>query len=442
MVGMRRALWWHLLLVLQAALAQRAVPTACDEDVCRCDSFTRLICHCTDTVKEITLRPEGSYRVPSTATAIIIENCERVIFLTETSRKLTQLRSVQLRNISNVIISERALAWSPFPTDNEMNPGLRIEITNSTVYEISSHAIQGRVNDILISDSHILSLRPFAFSSLTGVKNIELTNNIFHNVEIQAFKKFTTSNFVLRGGIAKILPSRFLSDVEVTNFFRIEGVTIDQLSSLTFLVSLPKRVLIENNIIDTLNADSFRITSRGPVTFRNNTVTTVGKGAFLGFTVDKDTIASMGRQELLIDNNTMTTVSPTSLSYNQSTLTLRIDGLNLNERCTCEFAEVWREMLSSQGGIINCWYDLEGHFVSIPTFIDSRCGAFKQTFWIFVVVGIVLVLLIAGIVIFFIVKRENEKKKKLQIVMPDGKTYRETEFHIVVERAELLTTNL
>ncbi|XP_034839180.1 uncharacterized protein [Maniola hyperantus] len=442
MVGMRWASWWHLLLVLQAALAQRAVPTACDEDVCRCDSFTRLICHCTDTVKEMTLRPEGSYRVPSTATAIIIENCERVIFLTETARKLTQLRSVQLRNISNVVISERALAWSPFSTDNEMNPGLRIEITNSTVYEISSHAIQGRVNDILISDSHILSLRPFAFSSLTGVKNIELTNNIYNNVEIQAFKKFTTSNFVLRGGIARILPSRFLSDVEVTNFFRIEGVTIDQLSSLTFLVSLPKRVLIENNIIDTLNADSFRITSRGPVTFRNNTVTTVGKGAFLGFTVDKDTIASMGRQELLIDNNTMTTVSPTSLSYNQSTLSLRIDGLNLNERCTCEFAEVWREILNSQGGIINCWYDLEEHFVSIPTFIDSRCGAFKQTFWIFVVVGIVLVLLIAGIVIFFIVKRENEKKKKLQIVMPDGKTYRETEFHIVVERAELLTTNL
>ncbi|XP_039763844.1 uncharacterized protein LOC120636433 [Pararge aegeria] len=445
MVGMRWASWLHLLVVLQVqmqALAERAVPTACDEDVCRCDSFTRLICHCSEHVKEMTLRPEGSYRVPSTATAIIIENCERVIFLTETARKLTQLRSVQLRNISNVVISERALAWSPFSIDNEMNPGLRIEISNSTVYEISSHAIQGRVNDILISDSNILSLRPFAFSSLTGVKNIHLTNNIYHNVEIQAFKKFTTSNFLLRGGTARTLPSRFLSDVEVTNFFRIEGVTIDLLSSLTFLVSLPKRVLIENNIIHTLNADSFHISTRGPVTIRNNSVTTIGKGAFLGFTVDREIIAAMGRQELLIDNNTMTTITPASLAYNQSTLTLRIDGLNLNETCTCELAEVWREMLNAQGAIINCWYELEGHYISIPTFIDSRCGAFKQTFWIFVVVGIVLVIVIAGIVIFFIVKRENEKKKKIQIVMPDGKTYRETEFHVVLERAELLTTNL
>lgn len=380
--------------------------------------------------------------MPSTATAIIIENCERVTFLSETARTLTQLRSVQLRNISNISISERALAWSPYSNNNEMNPGLRIEITNSTVYEISSHAIQGRVNDILISNSHILSLRPFAFSSLTGVKNIELTNNIFHNVEIQAFKKFTTSNFLLRGGSASSLPSRFLSDVEVTNFFRIEGVAIEILSSLTFLVSSPKRVLIENNIIDTLNADSFRISSRGPITFRNNTVTTVGKGAFLGFTVDSEVIASMGRQELLIDNNTMATVAPTSLSYNQSTLILRIDGLNVHVTCTCQLGESWREILSTQGGIINCWYDLEGHFISIPTFMDSRCGAFKQTFWIFVIVGVALVIFIAGVVIYFILRNENEKKKKLQIVMPDGKTYRETEFHIVVERAELLTTNL
>ncbi|XP_052746830.1 uncharacterized protein LOC112042905 [Bicyclus anynana] len=442
MVGMHWQRWLHLLVVVHAASAQRAEPTACHEDVCHCDSFTRLICHCNEHVKEMTLRPEGSYRVPETATAIIIENCERVIFLTETARNLLLLRSVQLRNNSNVIISERALTWSPFSIDNEMYPGLRIEISNSTVYEIAPHAIQGRVNDIVIRDSNILSLRPFAFSSLTGVKNIELTNNIFHNVEIQAFKKFTTSNFLLRGGTAKMLPSRFLSDVEVTDFFRIEGVTIDLLSSLTFLVTLPKRVLIENNIIDTLNADSFHITSRGPVTFRNNTVKTVGKGAFLGFTVDREIVASMGRQELLIDNNTMTTVTPTSLSYNHSTLTLRIDGLNLNLTCTCELAEAWREMLNAQGGIINCWYELEGHYMSIPTFIDSRCGALKQTFWIFVVVGIVLVVVIAGIVIFFIVRRENEKKKKLQIVMPDGKTYRETELHIVVERAELLTTNL
>lgn len=307
--------------------------------------------------------------------------------------------------------------------------------------EISSYAIQGHINDILISDSKMITLKPYAFSSLTGVKSIELTNNVFTKVEIQAFKKFTTANFILRGGEARTLPSRFLSDVEVTNLFRIEGVTIDTLSSLTFLVSLPKRVLIESNIISVLEGDSFHITSKGPVTFRNNTVSIVSKGAFLGLTVDREVLSVLGRQELLIDNNTMTDVMPSSLVYNNTTLSLRIDGLNLNKKCTCQLAEEWREVYN-QGGIVNCWYDLEGHYISVPTFIDSRCGSFKQTFWIFVIVGIVFVLLIAAIVIFFIVRRENEKKKKMQVVLPDGKTYRETEFHIVVERAELLTTDL
>ena len=388
------------------------------------------------------MRPDGAYRVPPRATSIIINGCERVIFLSQTIRNLIQLRTIELRNIENMIISERALTWSPFPRDNEVNPGIKITIINSTLTEISSHAVQGQINDIVIRDSKIINLKPFAFSSLTGVKNIELSNNVYDKIEIQALKKFTTENFILKGGNARSLPSRFLSDVEVTNLFRMEGMTIKLLSSLTFLVSSPKRVLIESNIIETLEGDSFHISSRGPITFRNNTVTSISKGAFLGFSVDTEILSVVGRQEILIDNNTMTSVNPFSLLYNETSLSLRIDGLNLNTQCSCQLAEEWQVVLSHQKGIINCWYQLEAHYMSLPTFVNSRCGSFKQTFWIFVVVGVLIVILIAVVVIFFIVRRENEKKKKMNVVMPDGKTYRETEFHIVVERAELITTDL
>ncbi|XP_041987795.1 uncharacterized protein LOC121739402 [Aricia agestis] len=434
--------WWCLLAMVVRCTTQRAEPTACDDDACRCDSFTRLICHCTDDYKELTLRPDGAYRIPPTATAIIIDGCDRLIFLPDTVRNLIHLRLVEIRNVSHVVVNERSLAWNPFSRDSETNPGLRILIHNSTINEISSYAVQGRVDDIVISDSRINVLRPFAFSSLTGVKTIELTNNIFDNIEIQSFKKFTTNNFILRGGRASTLPSRFLSDVEVTNLFRVEGVSIKHLSSLTFLVSLPKRILVESNSIDTLDGDGFHMSARGPITFRNNTVMTVRNGAFLGFTADVEVVSLMGRQELLIDNNTITTLSPSSLTYNKTSLLLRLDGLNLNMTCTCQLADEWRGMLSEQGGIINCWYELEGHYVSIPTYLDTRCGAFKNTFWIFVVVGVFVIAVAAAIAVYFILRRENEKKKKLQIVMPDGKTYRETEFHIVVERAELLTTDL
>lgn len=393
-------------------------------------------------LQELTLRPDGAYRVPSTATGIIIDGCARVTFLPDTVRHLIQLRRVELRNVDHVVINERALAWSPFERDSEMNPGLRIVIDNCTVDEIASHAIQGRVNDIIINDSIVSNLKPFAFSSLTGVKSVELTDNVFNNIDIQAFKKFTTNNFLLRGGRVKTLPSRFLSDVEVTDLFHMEGVTVEYLYSLTFLVSGPKRVLIESNNIETLEGDGFHITTRGPITFRNNTMNELRKGAFFGFTVDFEVARSTGAQELLIDNNTVTNVGLGSFMYNSSTLTMRLDGLNLNQSCTCEMAENWRLIMNDQGGSVSCWYELEGHYMSLPTYVDSRCGAFKQNFWIFVLIGVLLLLLIVAIVIFFIVRRENERKKKVQIVMPDGKTYRETEFHIVVERAELLTTDL
>lgn len=390
----------------------------------------------------MTLRPDGAYRVPSTATAIIIDGCARVHFLSDTVRGLVQLRSVEIRNVQHAVVDARALAWSPFSANSEMNPGIRMVIYNSTVNEIASHAVQGRINDIVISDSRINNLKPFAFSSLSGVKNIELSNNVFDTIEIQAFKKFSTVNFVLRGGAIGFMPSRFLSDVEVTNLFRMERVTVDRMSSMSFLVNSPKRVLIENNVINTLDGDGFRLTSRGPITFRNNTVTTLQKGAFFGFGVDSDVVSKLGRQELLLDNNTVTHLAPSSLIHNRTTVTMRVDGLNINVTCDCELAEQWREVTKEQGGIISCWYVLENHYMSLPTYVDSRCGSFKQNFWIYVVVGVIAVGIAAAVAIFFIVKRDNEKKKKLQIVMPDGKTYRETEFHIVVERAELFTTDL
>ncbi|CAH2036095.1 unnamed protein product, partial [Iphiclides podalirius] len=439
---MRWSACWHLLVALATRGLSQPAPTLCNDEACRCDSFTRLICNCTADYDEVTLRPDGAYRVPSTATGIIIDGCARVHFLSDTVRGLVQLRSVEIRNVAHAVVDARALAWAPFAADSEMNPGIRILIHNSTVNEIASHAVQGRVNDVVISDSRIDNLKPFAFSSLTGVKNVELTNNVFGNIEIQAFKKFSTLNFVLKGGSIGFVPSRFLSDVEINNLFRMEGVTVDRLSSLSFLVSSPKRVLIESNLIDSVDGDAFRLTSRGPITFRNNTINALRKGAVFGFAVEADVVATLGRQELLLDNNTVTYLTPSSLLYNRTALTLRVDGLNINVTCDCELAERWRQVAKEQGGIISCWYALEGHYMSLPTYVDSRCGSFKQNFWIYVVVGLLMVAVAAAVAIFFIVKRDNEKKKKLQIVMPDGKTYRETEFHIVVERAELLTTDL
>ncbi|XP_045530943.1 uncharacterized protein LOC123718471 [Pieris brassicae] len=445
MLSMRWVIWWNILIALYAPTpseGQTATPTICEEEACRCDSFTRVICSCTKELEEVTLRPQGAYRIPPMTTGISIEGCHSVTFLQNTIRNLIQLRTVELKNISNIVIRERALDWSPFSRDSEMNPGIRLTIENSTVSEIASHSIQGRIDEVLISNSRIINLRPFAFSSLTGVKSVEFINNDFNNIDIQTFKKFASSNFIIRGGTIRNLPSRFLSDVEVTNLFRLDGVKIKYLSSLTFLVTAPKRILIENNVIDTIEGDCFHMVSRGPITFRNNSVTALNKGALLGFSVQREVIAVMGRQELLIDNNTITNLTPAALMYNQTDLTLRVDGLNLNNSCTCELAEEWHDVYNKQGGIINCWYDLEGYFISLPTFVSIRCGTFKQTFWIFVAVGVLFIVLAAGIAIFFIVKKENEKKKKLQIVLPDGKTYKETEFHVIVERAELLTTDL
>lgn len=390
------------------------------------------------------MRPDGVFRVPSTATAIIIDGCARLYLLPDTVNGLANLRNVELRNIRHVHFSERSLAWSPFPREHELsNPGLRIYIHNSTIDEIASHAIKGRVDDIVISNSKINMIRPFAFSSLTGVNNIELIDNVYDNIDIQAFKKFTTQNFIFRGGIVThSLPSRFLSDIEIRNLLRIDGVKFKSISSLAFLANSPKRLIIERNIIEILEGDAFHISMRGPITFRNNTIGIMRKGALMGLNVERDVLLNVGLQELLLDNNTIADLTPNSLFYNRSAVTLRIDTLNIDVTCNCDLAEGWQETIMQQGGAITCWYVMEDHFMSIPSFVDTRCGQFKEYFWIFVVVGVVLAIIVGLLIAFFVIRRERQKKKKIPVVMPDGKTYKETEIHILMERAELLTTDL
>ncbi|CAG9138265.1 unnamed protein product [Plutella xylostella] len=106
---MRWSEWWAVALVLGGCAAQPA-PTVCHDESCRCDSFTRVICNCTQNYDEVTLRPDGAYRVPSTATAIIISGCARVYFLADTARALPQLRLVRLEHVRHVYLAERALA--------------------------------------------------------------------------------------------------------------------------------------------------------------------------------------------------------------------------------------------------------------------------------------------------------------------------------------------
>lgn len=389
----------------------------------------------------MTLRPDGAFRVPSTTTAIIIDGCARVYFLRDTVKQLMNLRNVELSNNRHIQFEQESLTKLSLQREQHQL-GLRIHIHNSTIDIIESHSVKGPVHDILISNCKIIMMKSFAFSSLKGVNNIILTDNVIENIEIQAFKQFTTQNFVLRGGfIKRAIPSRFLSDVDIVNMLHVDGVTVPSISSLAFLANSPKRVLIENNAIGIIEGDAFHISTRGPITLRNNTIAAFRRNALFGFSVQRDILSNVGLQELLMDNNTITNVEPLSLIFNRSAITLRIDGLNLNATCSCELGEIWKET-AELIGMISCWYTLENHYVSIPTFMDSRCGTVKENFWIFIVVGIVIIIIVGLIVTICIVRRENKKRQKLPIVMPEGKTYKETELYVVTEKVDLLTTDL
>lgn len=403
------------------------------------------MCTCTHEYETINIQHNGTHPVLPHATGIIISNCSRVYIHSRSINTLTHLRTVTISNVSRVHFYEHSLQWSPNEHSFDLtNPGVRILIENSTIDEIPSHTFRGRIDEIVLRQNDISFIRPFAFSSLRGVKRIELINNTIRNIDIQSFKKFSTDRFVMEGGLYRSIPSRMLSDLEIPESFIISSINVASIASMAFIVNGVSRLQIENNVIGILETEAFRITTSGPVVFRNNSIEELSKGAFLGISVVPEVNAVRGLQELAVDNNTITHILTDSLKYNQENFRMKIDGLNLDQVCECAVATQWMESMSESKGSIHCRMEnsLQKYFISFPSFVDGYCGSFRDNFWIFVTTSVLLTLVISIIVICVILSKERKRKQKLNIIMPDGKTYRETEVHVIVERAELISTDL
>lgn len=110
------------------------------------------------------------------------------------------------------------------------------------------------------------------------------------------------------------------------------------------------------------------------------------------------------------------------------------------------------------------YQNLPPNYVEVPKYENAQkiyeleCRVFGTAPWYIWLLGtlgiLIFLILIGGLTLWWCKKhRSNNQKQWInngtgkkfnpqQIVMPEPKTYRETELHVIVERAELLTTDL
>lgn len=387
---------------------------------------------------------------------IEITNCRKVKFGPRSIAEMRNLRDLHLRNIKSLEFEKASLNWYGYRDKNQhyeesydlSTPSLKIIIENTTINQIASYTFEGRINSIYFDDVIIENIDPFAFTSLIQTQNIIIKNTQIKNIRLQPFKNFSTKNLELIGVKTDIIPSRLFSKVTVYERFIIKNCSFDTVRPGAFIIYNPAVFEMTDTRINQLDGEGFRVTTRGNILFKNNIFNVINDNALIGLDVNKEEITS--QMTLTFDTNTI--LSPlTRNSLNVlSDFQLKITNLNINQTCDCATIDniVKNNEFISE---IKCIFNNE--FVTIRSYKSNMCSLIKSYSTTIIIVGVVLALSIIIVSVLTVYYKKvhrsnkygsqtNAKKNNFSLIVPDGRTYRETELHVVIERADLLTTDL
>lgn len=362
---------------------------------------------------------------------------------------MRNLRRLQLSNINSLSFESSALSWSAYvqanndyPSTWDSIPSLKIEIEKSIIKVISSYTFQGRISSITIEDSLIENIAPFAFSSLVHTKNLEFSNIEFSNIEAQAFKKFPTEVLMISESKFNFLPSRTFSDLSVLDSLQVKNCSFGIIRSGAFLIKQPKRFEFVNSEVETLEGDAFKITMRGSVKFKNCAFNTTNRGAFAGISLNKEEVLT--DEEIMFDTITFNNFVRGVLDVNSTSFSRSFNDIFIREDCRCRLID---DIANEE---FQCLHETQK--ITFKDFKDNHCSVMASYSTIIIIIVVVLVLFVvifSALMVYLKCFYKNHTEyltdkngKPISLIMPDGRTYRETELHVVVERADLLTTDL
>ncbi|CAH1155758.1 unnamed protein product [Phaedon cochleariae] len=414
-------------------------------------SSATLACYCQNGAEMIV----RSQSIPAfDTTTIEINGCKLVKFEDNSISDMRNLRSITLNNIESLIFDSRSMNWYGYKENHghieerfDMSvPSLKISITQSNVSLISSHTFTGRINEITFDTTTIDKISPLAFANLLQSETIAIRNSVIKDIEVQSFKKFSTEYLELNGVSANFIPSRTFSNITVYQNFTIDNCNFNTVRSSGFTIYNPQVFQVTNTNISHLNGEAFSIVSRGIVIFRNNVFGEVNDGAFQGITLQRDT--QVNDISFIFESNSLSKLTRYSLGTTDFKVQYR--NIYIGEQCDC--TDIDHKIIeTSYYSEIMCLHDEE--YMTVRDFKSNMCSIVTNYYitLIIVCVVIILVIVVVSILVMYykFVYRKNKyggpkqgKNGQLSLIVPDGRTYRETELHVIVEKTDLLTTDL
>lgn len=414
-------------------------------------SMAKLSCNC-ENGAEMTIKADS---INSFSTSeILINGCKSVKMEANAVADMRNLRALSLSKIGNIQLDTDSINWYGYKENSGQIeeerfditvPSLKVNVYKSNISQIQSHAFAGRISEITFEDVNVERLDPLAFVNLLQTEKISIRDSVLRNVGVQSFKKFSTEYVELINVHADLVPSRAFSNITVYQNFTIENCTFDTVYPGGFTVYNPLVFQVTNTNVKDLNGEAFKVISRGRVIFRNNNFTHMDDGALRGITFRKDML--LGESLFAFDSNRLGKLSSGALSVSEPNVQFK--NIYLGD-CDCSDTDQ-KIKDSSYYEDLQCRSNNE--FMTVKYFKAHMCSVASNYYIIIIivcVVGTLVIALISGLVLYykFVYRvrkygdKKSEKKGNLSLIVPDGRTYRETELHVIVERTDLLTTDL
>ncbi|XP_075230359.1 uncharacterized protein LOC142329564 [Lycorma delicatula] len=471
-------LFWVTLMIVHCSLGGSA--TLCDLKACLCDAggIGRLTCDCRQTgQQELLIQKTGQGQIPRTMSSITIKNCDNVHITENSLSTLTGLQTINLSNINNLDLDEHSFNWH-HPTDEfKLHPGIKINILNTTIEEIPSYTFRGMIHTITIKNCTIEDVQVFSFASLINVERIDIIDTVINNIQPQAFKKFSLNSLIIYNSHLPILPTRSLVDVEVTNELRFENVQFDVIRSTAIKAFGMQIFRLLNNIINRLEKGAFNINTKGSVIFQNNVIIDVMSNSISEINVDTHYLMEEGKQDFTFINNSVLSFEDYPFTFNVTNFKPRIEQFKVLKQCTCNDIKIWItknsllsyyvknndkndlsyiiQQIPEISSLINCKITSNNkEMTTIKHYQKTNCQETNYKRYI-IMISIIIIIILVTIGLIILIFRNKMKRyinvpttngdnklsykggnKNPIMIVPEGKTYRETELHVIVEQAE------
>lgn len=421
-------------------------------------SDPKLTCDCLTDKEEFVIKHNS---IPVYDVAMIkITNCGKITIGANAFAEMRSLRSITLENIKSIVLEADSISWLGSVRNREnlidwdpSVPSIRVYLISSNIDLIANNAIHGRINLLEIINCDIQHMSSFAVSRLQQMLNIRITGSTFHQLETQSFKRFTTENLIITNTAFATIPSRAFYELTVRDQFLLDNITVyDTLKPSGFTITNPYNFQMLNSHINAIAGSGFKVATRGPVVIQNNRFHNTANSAFRSISLNKEDPNEY--ETIKFERNIFDQLSKDALVVDKDSFRPVFVNLQLTEKCECGNLE--RYFRHDENTLeLSCMSERDSdEWVSVDHFQSTRCGMLDTksgTAYIIAGVCAIVVVIVGSIVGFYFIrlhrsksydKNSTDKNGKVSMIVPDGRTYRETELCVIVERADLLTTDL